>query len=78
MKIRRRLLAVVLLSTSFAWAQVFTITDLGPGVIPAGVNDRGQVAAMRGGAPGGALWTEEAGFTDLDPLPVSAQLYAGN
>ena len=69
MKIRRSLLAVVLLSTSFAWAQVFTITDLGPGVIPAGVNDRGQVAAMRGGAPGGALWTEEAGFTDLDPLP---------
>ena len=69
MNIRRSLLAVVLLSTSFASAQVFTITDLGPGVIPAGVNERGEVAAMRGGAPGGSLWTEEAGFTDLDPLP---------
>lgn len=69
MKITRSLLTAVLLSAGFASAQVFTITDLGPGVIPAGVNDRGQVAAMRGGAPGGSLWTEEAGFTDLDPLP---------
>jgi probable HAF family extracellular repeat protein len=69
MRIRRSLLSVVLLSTSFASAQVFTITDLGPGVIPAGINDRGQVAAMRGGAPGGSLWTERAGFTDLDPRP---------
>ena len=69
MKITRSLLTAVLLSTGFASAQVFTITDLGPGVIPAGVNDRGQVAAMRGGVPGGSLWTEEAGFTDLAPLP---------
>ena len=69
MNVTRSLLTAVLFSTSFASAQVFTITDLGPGVIPAGVNDKGQVAAMRGGVPGGSLWTEKSGFTDLDPLP---------
>ena len=69
MKIAQSLLPAVLLLTGLASAQVFTVTDLGPGVIPAGVNDRGQVAAMRGGAPGGALWSKATGFTDLVPLP---------
>jgi uncharacterized membrane protein len=69
MKTARTLLMALLFLTDFAFAQVFTITDLGPSVIPAGVNDRGQVAAMRSGAPGGSLWTKKAGFTDLTPLP---------
>ena len=68
MTITRGLLAAVLLLTGFASAQIFSVTDLGPSVIPAGVNDRGQVAAMRSGVPGGSLWSEETGFTDLTPL----------
>ena len=47
MTIKGGLLAAVLLLTGFASAQIFSVTDLGPSVIPAGVNDRGQVAAMR-------------------------------
>ena len=54
MKTARTLLMALLFLTDFAFAQVFTITDLGPSVIPAGVNDRGQVAAMRSGARGGS------------------------
>jgi probable HAF family extracellular repeat protein len=69
MKMMRGLLTPILLLNGLAPAQVFTVTDLGPGVIPAGVNDREQVAAMRPGAPGGSLWTEGAGFRDLAPLP---------
>src|SRR5713226_6964526 len=69
MRIIRILSTAVLLLSGFALAQVFTVTDLGPGVIPAGINDKGQVAAMRGGVPGGSLWTKEAGFRDLAPLP---------
>jgi hypothetical protein len=68
MTITRGLLAAVLLLTGFASAQIFSVTDLGPSVIPAEVNDRGQVAAMRSGVPGGSLWSEETGFADLTPL----------
>ena len=68
MTIKGGLLAAVLLLTGFASAQIFSVMDLGPSVIPAGVNDRGQVAAMRSGVPGGSLWSEETGFTDLTPL----------
>ena len=69
MKMTRVLLAAVLLLTGFASAQIFSVTDLGPNVFPDGVNDRGQVAAMRSGVPGGSLWSKQGGFKDLIPLP---------
>jgi uncharacterized membrane protein len=68
MKITRVLLTAVLLLTGFASAQIFSITDLGPNVFPDGVNDRGQVAAMRNGVPGGSLWSLATGFIDLNPV----------
>jgi probable HAF family extracellular repeat protein len=68
-KITGGLLTAVLLLTGIASAQVFTLTDLGPGVFPEGINERGQVAVMVGGGPGGALWSTKTGFTELTPLP---------
>jgi uncharacterized membrane protein len=70
MKIAHGLLPAVLLFTGLASAQVFTVTDLGPNVFPVGISARGLVAASHNGVPGGAVWSREAGFKELAPLPT--------
>jgi uncharacterized membrane protein len=70
MKIAHGLLPAVLLFMGLASAQVFTVTDLGSRVLPAGINAKGQVAATNGGVPGGVIWSRETGFKELAPLPT--------
>ena len=69
MKIAHALLPAVLF-TGLASAQVFTVTDLGSGVLPLGINAKAQVAARNDGPPGGVLWSKETGFKELAPLPA--------
>jgi hypothetical protein len=69
MKFTHASLLAVLLFTGLASAQVFTVTDLGSGVLPVGINAKGQVAGRNNVAPGGVLWSKETGFKDLTPLP---------
>jgi uncharacterized membrane protein len=70
LKIPRNLLMAVLILTGFASAQVFTLTDIGSDVSPAGINKYGQVAITSsiGGITRAGIWYK--GRTqDLGTLP---------
>jgi uncharacterized membrane protein len=69
-KLLKSLLIVLLMSTDFASAQVFTLTDIGSDVSPVGINKYGQVAITTaiGGITHAGIWYR--GRTqDLGTLP---------